>query len=311
MAAAPKKVDWRTSFKARFPQFASLVDGGAGEAEARRLFGNELVDIILDVAQNPDQYDFNTQAGIDAFDTKVRATPYYQQTANSVKEFDSLSVGEQTQRVANNRALIAANYGDLNLTVSELDAIARAATRTGMTGIVLTNYINSTVGGRAKGRQDLLQSLDAQSIQKIARAYNYSPTDIDDQIVSAVTGKEYAPTGTILTADSIRQNAQKAAKAAFFHLSDQIDAGLTLEDIFSPYKEIAASVLEKSPNQISLKDPMFAAALGSKKDGQPSLSEWETMLRTDKKYGYEYTTRANQDATNLALTLAKAFGRKK
>jgi hypothetical protein len=311
MAAAPKKVDWRTSFKARFPQFASLVDGGAGEAEARRLFGNELVDIILDVAQNPGQYDFTTQAGIDAFDIKVRATPYYQQTANSAKEFDSLSVGEQTQRVANNRALIAANYGDLNLTVSELDAIARAATRTGMTGIVLTNYINSTIGGRARGKQDLLQGLDAQALKKITRAYNYNPTDLDDQIISAVTGKEYAPTGTVLTADSIRQNAQRAAKSTFFHLSEQIDSGLTLDDIFSPYREIAAKVLEKTPNQISLSDPLFASALGNKKDGQMSLSDWETKLMTDRKYGYEYTAKANQDATNLALTIARAFGRRR
>ena len=311
MAAQPKKTDWRTSFKARFPQFASIIDGGAGEAEARRLFGNELIDIILDVAQNPGQYDFTTQAGIDAFDTKVRSTPYYQQTANSAKEFDSLPVGEQTQRVANNRALIAANYGDLNLTVSELDSIAKAATRTGMTGIVLTNYINSTVGGRAKGKEDLMQSLDAQAVKKIARAYNYNPIDLEDQILSAVTGKEYAPTGTILTADTIRQNAQKAAKAAFFQLSDQIDAGLTLEDIFSPYREIAARVLEKTTNEISMNDPLFVSAFGNKQDGQMSLSDWETKLKSDQKYGYQYTSTANKDATNLALTIASAFGRKK
>jgi hypothetical protein len=42
-----------------------------------------------------------------------------------------------------------------------------------------------------------------------------------------------------------------------------------------------------------------------------SLSDWETKLKSDQKYGYQYTSTANKDATNLALTIASAFGRKK
>lgn len=309
--ADTKKTDWRSSFKARFPQFANIIDGGAGEAEARRVFGNDLIDLVLDVAQNPGQYDFTSQEGLAAFDAKVMATKYYQQTSNTRKEFDSLTKGEQDDRIEKNRAIIASNYGDLNLTVTELNNISKDATRNGMSGIVLTQYINSVVGGRARGKQDLLNSLDAEALKKIAKAYNYKPVDLDDQIVSAVTGKTYAPTGTVITADSLRQNAQRAAKATYFHLSDQIDSGLTLEDIFSPYQDLAARVLEKSPNEISLNDPLFTAAFGDKQNGQPTLADWERMLKSDQRYGYQYTATANRDATNLALTIAKTFGRLK
>lgn len=310
-ATDTKKQDWRSSFKARFPQFASIIDGGAGEAEARRVFGNDLIDLVLDVAQNPGQYDFTSQEGLAAFDAKVMATKYYQQTSNTRKEFDSLTKGEQDDRVLKNRAIIASNYGDLNLTVTELDNIAKDATRNGMTGIVLTQYINSMVGGRARGKQDLLGSLDAEALKKIAKSYNYKPVDLDDQIVAAVTGKTYAPTGTVITADSLRQNAQRAAKATYFHLSDQIDAGLTLEDIFSPYQDMAARVLERSPNDISMSDPLFAAAFGDKKNGQPSLTEWEATVRSDPKYGYQYTSDARDAAASIVRSIAKGFGRLK
>lgn len=306
-----KPVEWRQTFVARFPQYADIIDGGPGEAEARRVFGNELVDLILDVAENSDQYDFTTQAGIDAFNAKVFATPYYNTTANSKKEFDALTDGERNERVKAQRAKIAASYGDLGLTVSELDRLSSESARSGLDGLALTQFVNSAVGGRKRGKEDLLSGLDAQELRKIAKAYGYSPPDLDDQIVSAVTGQTYAPTGTIITADTIRQKGQMMAKAKYFHLSQQLDAGLTLEDIFDPYKRIAARTLEKSDANITMDDPLFSMAFGTQQNGQPSLADWEKMIRTDKRFGYQFTEQAKRDATTLGMSLAKAFGKVK
>lgn len=311
-AQTPKEaVNWRQTFVARFPQYADIIDGGPGEAEARRVFGNELVDLILDVAENSDQYDFTTQAGIDAFNAKVFATPYYNTTANSKKEFDALTDGERNERVKAQRAKIAASYGDLGLTVSELDRLSSESARSGLDGLALTQFVNSAVGGRKRGKEDLLSGLDAQELRKIAKAYGYSPPDLDDQIVSAVTGQTYAPTGTVITADTIRQKGQMMAKAKYFHLSQQLDAGLTLEDIFDPYKRIAARTLEKSDANITMDDPLFSMAFGTQQNGQPSLADWEKMIRTDKRFGYQFTEQAKRDATTLGMSLAKAFGKVK
>jgi hypothetical protein len=300
---------WRASFGARFPQYLQLIDGGAGEAEARKVFGDQLVDLIIDVAQNPDNYDFTTQVGLDAFNTKVFATPYYQQTSRTRKEFDSLEQGERDERVKLQRIKIASSYGDLGLTVRELDRLAKETARSGLDGLALTQYVNSSVGGRARGREDLLASIDSQEVQKIARAYGYNPSDLDDQVMSVITGKEYAPTGTILTTDSIREMAKMTAKSKYFHLSQQLDSGLTLESMFAPYKQLAARILEKSEDNISMDDPLFANAFGTSQNGQPSLGDWERTIRSDPRYGFQYTETAKRDATSLGLTIARAFGK--
>ena len=87
-----------------------------------------------------------------------------------------------------------------------------------------------------------------------------------------------------------------------------LDAGLTLNDIFSSYKDVAASTLELSPESISFTDPKFRAAFGGPSTPPPTLDEWETMLRTDPKYGFDKTKKAKRDALSLAMTIAKTFG---
>jgi len=301
--------DWRASFGARFPQYLALINGGPEEAEARRIFGNELVDLIIDVAQNPDAYDFTTQVGIDAFNTKVFATPYYQQTSNSRKEFDALEKGERDERIKTQRIKIAASYGDLGLTVNELDRLAAETARSGLDGLALTQYVNSSVGGRARGRQDLLAGIDAQEVKKIAKAYGYNPSDLDDQILSAITGQVYAPTGTVMTTDSIREMAKTSAKSKYFHLAPQLDAGLTLESMFAPYRRVAAEILERPEDNIMMDDPLFANAFGTSQNGQPSLGDWERTLRSDPRFGFQFTETAKRDATSLGLAISRAFGR--
>jgi len=121
---------------------------------------------------------------------------------------------------------------------------------------------------------------------------------------------EQALSGVVSTDDLVRQ-ARLAAKATYGHLSEQIDAGLTLEDLSASYKEKAAKLLELDPNTINFATD-FSDALNYRKDGQPrvlSMSEWETELRTNDKYKYSFTKQANQDATSIGLAIARAFGK--
>lgn len=309
MKPATKQEDWRSLFVSKFPQYAKIIDGGQGEAEARAVFGNELVEIILDIARNPDQYDLTLQSGIDMVLGRVRATPYFENTSNARKEFDSLTAGEQEERVKTARINLAAEFGDYFLTTNELDMLARDIARSNLNGIARNQYVASRVGTRARGRDDVLQTVEADDIRKIAKAYGYRPADLDDQIFSAVTGQVYAPTGTVITADTIRAQGAQLAKAAYWHLSPQIDAGLTLDQIFSPYRQRAARMLERSEADISVDDPLFSMALNPDQNGkQMSLADWDRMVRTDQRFGYQYTTQANQDATNLGLSIARMFG---
>ena len=99
------------------------------------------------------------------------------------------------------------------------------------------------------------------------------------------------------------------------NLKPQLDAGLTLSNMFANYQTMAARTLELDPNAVNVADGKFRSAL-SAPDGkggfrQLSLSEWEQKLRTDEQYGWQYTKQANQQATDIGLTLARAFGKVK
>lgn len=309
MAAKKKKQNdsWRQQFIAKFPQFQSIIDGGEGEQRARAVFGDEIVDLILDVARNPGQYDFTTQAGLDAFDAAVYKTKYFNETAAKAKEFDALTEGERNARIASTRARVAKSYGDLYLTRGELDLLATEITRRGLDDVSASYLINYTVGGRKRGKQDLLESLDGMAFKKMARAYGYNPTDLDDQIISALTGREYD--GIIYTEDSIRQKAQMLAKAMYFNLSPMLDAGLTVDDIFDPYRKRASQVLELPEDSIGLDDVKFARALSDANGRQMTMGEWEGLLKSDPSYGYQFTSTANKDAGNIATALLSAFGK--
>jgi len=301
-----KKADWRAAFVSKYPQYAKIIDGGAGEAESRSVFGNELIDLILDAAQNPENYMLDTEAGAAAFDSKVFATPYYNQTADSAKAFDALTDGERADKILKNKATIASKYGDLGLTESELNTITESATKRNLSGASLDYYINTVAASRPRGKQDLLSSLDAAAYKKVAAAYGYKPQDLDDEILAAIQGKQY--NGSIPTLDSIKAKGMQLAKAAHFQLAPQLDAGLTLSEIFDPYKEIASRTLELAPESIDFTDPKFRAAFGTMNERPPTLGEWQDMIKSDSKYGYENTKQAKSDAVRMVTTMARVFG---
>lgn len=306
---APPKETWRVVFAKRYPQYASMVDGGVGEQQARAIFGDEFVNIIYDLARNPKNYSLTTEAGRAAFDALVMATPYYQNTSASKRNFDSLTQGEKDEQVAKKRIEIITRYGDYYLSVQEVDRLSKEAARANLVDTSLDYFVAQRVGGRRTGRRDLLRGTDAEMIRKVAAAYGYAPKDLDDQIMSVVTGEVYAPTGSVLTADAIRNKARDVAKGAYFHLSNQLDAGLTIDDIFSSYRDVAARVLERDPDTVKFNDPLFSEALSPVNGQQMTLGDWERKIKSDDRYGYQFTTEANKAATNIGLAIARAFGK--
>jgi hypothetical protein len=56
----------------------------------------------------------------------------------------------------------------------------------------------------------------------------------------------------------------------------------------------------------------FEAAFNFGEPGQKrmmSTGEWEIMLRSDAKYGWDKTENAKQEARGLAASIAQAFGK--
>jgi hypothetical protein len=139
-------------------------------------------------------------------------------------------------------------------------------------------------------------------LKKIGTAY-LSPLS-DDRIIESLTGG--------IAEDDVLRIAREKAKAMYPHLSKQIDAGLTLNDLAYDYQRTAADLLELPADQIDMSKGKFALALKMGEGGKErmmSTSEWIQTIKSDPDFGWQYTKQANDQATNVALSIAKAFGK--
>jgi hypothetical protein len=241
---------------------------------------------------------------------EIRGTNYWQTTISATKNFDQLIDADKQNLITQTKSRIANTYGDIGLTEDTLNQVATTVARTGLTGLgekqaVYNATFKATSSQAQTGRA--LSGADADRIRKIGRAYNFKVSD--DQVQSILTGVPEAGTGQVLTEEGLRQRLQKFARGAMPQLADQIDAGLSLEDIGGNYRRYAADLLERSEDEIDMFSGPYLKAFGSKDGGQLSLSEWVTTVKSDPSFGWQFTKQANQQATDIALSLARAFGK--
>lgn len=139
-------------------------------------------------------------------------------------------------------------------------------------------------------------------LKKIGTAY-LSPLS-DDRIIESLTGG--------ISEDDVLRIAREKAIALYPHLTRQIEAGLTLNDLAYDYQRTAADLLELPADQIDMSKGKFALALKMGEGGKErmmSTSEWIQTIKSDPDFGWQYTKQANDQATNVALSIAKAFGK--
>ena len=88
------------------------------------------------------------------------------------------------------------------------------------------------------------------------------------------------------------------------YLGDFISRGLTLKEIYQPYKQVMASILEINPEEIKLDDPFLRSAISP--DGQLNLYDWKKRLRQDDRW--QYTEAAREDVYANVYKILKDFG---
>lgn len=293
---------WMDEFKKTYAAYSDWTTN-----EVIDHFGQDFVDILKEAV--------NTEFTDEEIQARIKGTQYFKSITDSQYKFDGASSAVQNGLIESARNAIVKDYSDVGLTQTDIDEIARKVARNGLTttGVKQAVYqyafrkpaASTTMTAPGMSR-NALEGGDADAIRQAARAYGYNVSDAEMQ--AALTGGMY--NGVAVTQDSILQKAQKSAKGKYFHLADQIDAGLSLEDIFSSYRNYAADLLEIDPNQIDFtKDSKFAKAFGTKETGQLSLTDWVQTVKTDPTFGWQYTNQANQQATDIGLTLARAFGK--
>ena len=298
---------WKELLRQRFPAYSNdwLTDNAVAH------FGQDVIDLMVAAADpNGEFKGLKTEASIKAFELRLAQTNYFLNTASAAKAFDQSTPGNQKTLIDAKKLELRNELGDIGLDETTLNALATDAARKGLTGLGLTqaaySYILKPTDQPTAIATRAMEAADADRIRAIGRAYNYNVSDAE--LKSILTG---APTaaGIILTEDGLREKAQKWAKGSMQQLADQIDSGLTLEEISGNYKKYAAQILEKSEDEIDMFSGPYLQAFGTKETGQMSLGDWIERLKSDSRFGWQYTKQANQQATDVALSIARAFGK--
>lgn len=278
-----------------FPDYAFFfdVDGGG--------FGQDVRDLLIRAVEN------NYTAA--RFRAEYKQTTYYKETTTSAKAWDAKSAGERENEINNKMADLQAEYGDL-FDFEGGDKVAREVAtniaKLGLTGNRLKTFVFAETIRLQPNRGATLQTSDADKIRNTLREYGYTPSE--DEINSVLTGQPDRK-GMLLNQDALVERAKNAAKGTYSHLASQLDAGLSLDDIFKNYRTYAASILELDPNEIDfVKDPKWARAFGNPQTGQMTLTDWVRELKSKDEYGYQFTSQAKQTATRLVMDMEKAFG---
>ena len=87
-------------------------------------------------------------------------------------------------------------------------------------------------------------------------------------------------------------------------VANLLDQGLDLKDIYAPYRNVMASVLEVAPDSIGLDDKTLRMAIGPEKE--MSIYDFQRTLRKDPRW--QYTDNARQEGSNAVLGVLRDFG---
>lgn len=275
--------DWESAFRAMDPSKAWLLD--EDRTKYPQLFA------LLQKAHDEKYYD--TPEGRARFEAELKGVDFYKEIATSGKVREIKKI-----------------VGDLGFDSTDFSKFVADSINRGWTGDTLKaetykevfrrtpdgTYANPTAVKRATQGNDYL------NMQLIAKNYfNEAPQSTIENIL----------TGGI-TVDDFQRQQRVMAKQRYGHLSELIDQGVTLEDLASNYRQSAAKLLEIDPNQIDMSQGDYEIALSFGEEGKKramTTGEWEKLLRTDSRYGWEKTENAKSEARSLASNIAEAFGR--
>ena len=139
-----------------------------------------------------------------------------------------------------------------------------------------------------------------QSLASIAKANGLSIADVLPKLGAGIAGRDAEQT-TIqeilsgnIDLNTILSNARQiAAQGQPEYVRKLLGSGYNLEDIYAPYKQTMASVLEISPDQIDLNDNSLRMAINDKGD---MVFSPDRISRAKKEFG--------SDLINVAMKVA-------
>ena len=214
-----------------------------------------------------------------------------------------------------------------------MDAM-RAHVRTMYTGMAGGRNLSDAYVNNFASQAMLLGWSDEQLKQTLARSINYSGMLKNDQLGGQAgqlqdfitkTASDYGIklSGQYVTnmvkyamqgihdEASIRGDLLKQAKVKYRAFSDDLDRGLTIQDIAEPYRQTYAQLLEVNPNEVDLDDNLIQRALTRTDDqtGKPhpmAVWEFQDQIRNDSRW--MQTNNARESMNEIGHNILNMMG---
>ena len=164
--------------------------------------------------------------------------------------------------------------------------------------------IGSMIGGQGKIGYSGQALKDYQAIQGIAQANGFRVKDIvpggqtEEQVLQGIaTGK--------IDPNRLAQDARTlAAQGQPQYVRDLLGQGYNLDQIFAPYRQTMANILEVNADEIDLNDSTLRSAISDK--GDMNIYDFKKTLKQDSRW--QYTENAKQEVSDVALQVLRDFG---
>jgi hypothetical protein len=149
-----------------------------------------------------------------------------------------------------------------------------------------------------------------QALQAVAKANGLSIKDILPKL-SVLPGQnlddvvlQKLATGE-LDINRLAQDARNiAAQGTPDYVKGLLQQGYDLEQIYAPYKNVMAQILELNPDEIKLSDDTLRSAIGQ--DREMNIFDFKKALRKDSRW--QYTENAREEVASSVLGVLRDFG---
>lgn len=256
----------------------------------------------------------------DYFQNMLIGTQWYKTLSPAMREYQTLATTDPAglaQKVSQTEANLVAlqqQYGYNNKFDAHL--WATHAVQYGLTDTQVDQMVRS-VAWVANPQQLFGQAQEVNSkLKQMAQAYGQSYSEDQYQTwTQKVIQKGDDGFGGIVDINYMNNWYRRVAQTTFPALRDQIDAGMTVQDIAAPYIKSMSQTLEIPETEINVLDPTIRKALtttkvagtgNEKTQTQVPMWEFEQSLKSDPRW--DRTKNAAQAAYDTLGQLGKDFG---
>lgn len=241
---------------------------------------------------------------------EIEQTDWYQSRTISQRQFDQqeqldpATAQQQVDRSARGIREVVASYGGA-LTDEQVNELARESVRSGWND---QETLDAIAAEMLKGADDgtLRFGITGRGVRQLASEF---AVPLSEQAADEWSTK--IATGQIVQGD-YENWLRGQAKSLYPTLTADIDRGVSVKALTDPYRQVAARTLGIAPESVDFSSDRWNAALNfddGKGRRMMTLTEWGDMLRTDSRYGYEFTEDAQNKAYTIVETIGQMFGR--